>query len=144
MRFTKTLALTAVIGLGLAPLAAAEEFGREFDQVGAARASEGEAVSLRFSMPLGSSAREERQEGPRLALRMSQTAGSGDVRALDVVSYNFGAQTPVQTPFAMGYAEGGFWSKPTNLLLVGLGAAVVIWGIAELTEDDDDEQQVQQ
>lgn len=144
MSFTKTLALSAALGLSFAGAAQAEDFSREFDQVGAARASEGEAVQLRFSMPLGGHARADRQDGPRLALRMSQATGGGDLRALDVVSYNFGAAEPVQTPFAMGYAEGGFWSKPQNWLLVGLGAAVVVWGVVELTEDDDDDQQTQQ
>lgn len=142
MSLTKTLALTAAMGLALAPIAQAEDYGRDYDQVSTTRASEGSSVSLRFSVPLGGAAHEHAQEGPRLALRMADTSMSGDTRALDVVSYNFSAadDQQIQTPLTLGYQSGdGFWSKPQNWLLVGLGAAVVVWGVIELTDDDDDD-----
>jgi hypothetical protein len=141
MRFTRAMALSAALGAGLfcAGQAQAQDFGRDFDQLRSDRAGEGQTLSLRWSTTLGSE-RTSVAQGPRLALQLSRADAGGDVNRLDVVSYAFnGADNHLQTPFTFNAAndgEGGWLSSTRNKVLFGVGAALLIWGVIELADDD--------
>lgn len=139
MRIAKSLAAAVGFGLTLGSVAQAQDFDRDFDQVRAAR-SESDSVTLRWSAPLGG--RIDHNAGPRLSLRLSQDAG-GEMRNLDLVSYSFGADEGqwLSTPFQLNAADdgGGMGSWiASHKILVGVTAALVIWGVVEATDDDDD------
>jgi hypothetical protein len=129
-------------GLAFAGGAQAQDFNRDFDQLRSDR-SEGDSVQLRWSTSLGGS-RHDSDAGPRLALRLSQNAGTGDVRNLDVVSYSFtGEGDRLRTPFRLnadGDGEGGWLSTTMGKVLLGAGVGLVIWGVVEATDDDDGDQ----
>lgn len=137
----------AMLGLGLAlggGAAQAQDFGRDYDDLRASRA-EDDSVAVRFSLPLGGGEARERDAAfsPRLSLRLNQSA-AGDVRSLDLVSYSFapGASERLSSPFRMNAAgDGGGlggWIAD-HPILFGVGAGLLIWGVVEATDDDDDE-----
>ncbi len=139
----------AMLGLGLAfsaGAAQAQDFNRDFDDVRASRTQD-DSVALRFALPLGGGEREDR-DAPRLSLRLNQ-ADAGDMRSLDLVSYSFApnAEQRFSSPFrfnAAGDGRGvGGWIAD-HPILFGVAAGLVIWGVIEATEDDDDEEPVQQ
>lgn len=142
MKRSHALTLSAALGAGLMLAAPANADERDFDRMRADRASEGEAVAVRWTLPFGET-RRSTMEGARLSLRLSQSAG-GAHRAMDVISYTFaaeGADGRVESPFvlrAAGDGEGGWLSSTQNKILFGVGAALLVWGIIEATEDDDD------
>lgn len=141
MGFTKAMALSAALGAGLmfAGQAQAQDFGRDFDQLRSDRAGDGQTLTLRWSTALGSE-RASAAQGPRLALQFSRTDADGEVNSLDVVSYAFNdADYPLRTPFTFNAAadgEGGWLSSTRNKVLFGVGAALLIWGVVELADDD--------
>jgi hypothetical protein len=140
----------AMLGLGLAfagGAAQAQDFGRDYDDISASR-SQDDSVALRFSLPLGGGERADSEESfaPRLSLRLNQSA-AGDMRSLDVLSYSFApnAEQRLSSPFRMnangdGRGFGGWIAD--HPILFGVAAGLVVWGVVEATEDDDDEQQV--
>jgi hypothetical protein len=141
----------AMLGLGLAfagGAAQAQDFGRDYDDISASR-SQDDSVALRFSLPLGGGERADSDASfaPRLSLRLNQSA-AGDMRSLDVLSYSFApnAEQRLSSPFRMNAANGdgrgfGGWIAD-HPILFGVAAGLVVWGVVEATEDDDDEQQV--
>ena len=141
MRIAKSLAAAVGFGLTLGSVAQAQDFDRDFDQVRASR-SESDSVTLRWSTPLGG--RADRSASPSLALRFSQNAGSGEMRSLDLVSYSFGADDGqrLSTPFQLNVAgDGGGvggWIM-SHKILAGVGVALLVWGVVEATDDDDDD-----
>lgn len=143
MKRTHALTLSAALGAGLMLAAPAQAEERDFDRMRSDRASEGEAVAVRWSMPFGGAARQDSAEGARLSLRFTQ-AGAGAQRSMDVISYSFaadGADGRIESPFvlrAAGDGEGGWLSSTQNKVLFGIGAALLVWGIVEATEDDDE------
>jgi hypothetical protein len=127
------------VGLALAPAVQAQDFDRDFDQLRADR-SEDNGLSLRWSTSLG--ARRADEAGPRLALRLSRDVGGGQMQNLDIVSYSLAAhdRQRLSAPFAFnatgdGHGFGGWVSS--HKILVGASAALLIWGIIELANDDD-------
>jgi len=139
MKTSTNLALAAALGAGLfAGAAEAQEFRRDYDRVNDARASEGEAVRMRLTIPFQAEA--DRRE-TRLSFALQQGDGNGQMRSLDMFSFSLtGGEPPrLETPFAFGAAdgEGGFFSKPVNWLWVGLGVGAAYW-LYEENQDDDD------
>ncbi len=138
MKRSTTLALAAAMGAGLFAGAAEAQQLREFDALNSGRASEGEAVRMRLSIPFGQAEADRRD--PRLAFSLQQGDGHG-VRSIDMFSFSLNGDAPprFETPFAFGAAdgEGGFFSKPVNWLWIGLGVGAAYW-IYDETQDDDD------
>lgn len=138
MKSSTTLALAAALGAGLfAGTAQAQEF-RDYDNLNSARASEGEAVRMRLTIPFGQAEADRRDT--RVSFALQQGDGEGAMRSVDVFSFSLTGDAPprLETPFALGAAEGeGFFSKPMNWLWIGLGVGAAYW-IYEETQDDDD------
>lgn len=138
MKTSTNLALAAALGAGLfAGAAEAQEFQRDYDAFNSARASEGEAVRMRLTIPFQAEA--DRRD-TRLSFALQQGAGDGQMRSLDMFSFSLAGDRPqFETPFAFGAAdgEGGFFSKPINWLWIGLGVGAAYW-IYDETQDDDD------
>ncbi len=134
----------ALLGLGLAlggGAAQAQDINRDFDDVRASRTQDS-SVQLRFALPLGGGERSD-AEAPRLSLRLNQAA-AGDMRSLDVLSYSFAPNTDqrLSSPFRMNAAgDGAFGWIGDHPILFGVATGLVIWGVVEATEDDDDEEQ---
>lgn len=139
MKSSTSLAMAAALGAGLfAGTANAQEFRRDFDSLNSGRASEGEAVRMRFTVPFQTEA--ERRD-TRVSFALTQGNGEGQMRSLDMFSFSLTGDAPprFETPFAFGAAdgEGGFFSKPINWLWIGLGVGAAYW-IYDETQDDDD------
>ncbi|MEZ5960416.1 MAG: hypothetical protein R3C30_08305 [Hyphomonadaceae bacterium] len=139
MKTSTNLALAAALGAGLfAGSAEAQDFRRDYDTISNGRASEGEAVRMRLTIPF--QAQEERRES-RLSFSLQQGNGEGQMRNIDVFSFSLTGDAPprLETPFALNAAdgEGGFFSKPVNWLWIGLGVGAAYW-IYEESQDDDD------
>jgi len=134
----------ALLGMSLAlggGVAQAQDFSRDFDDLRTAQ-SRDDSVQMRFSMPLGGGDRTE-ADAPRLSLRFNQAA-AGDMRSLDVVSYSFApnAEQRLSSPFRMnaaGDGGGAFGWIADHPILFGIATGLVIWGVVEATEDDDEE-----
>lgn len=140
MNRTMTLAATAALGLSLLPGAAhAQGMMRDYDERLSDQAAHGDAVRMRFSLPFGGHAEGERNEA-RLAFGFQSDFG-GEQRQLDMLSFSLTGGAPqVETPFAFnaaGDGEGGWFSRPTNWLILGLGLGVA-YAIYENNQDDDD------
>jgi hypothetical protein len=138
MKTSTNLALAAALGAGLfAGAAEAQEFQRDYETLNSARASEGQAVRMRLTIPFQAEA--ERRD-TRLSFALQQGDGEGRMRSLDMFSFSLAGDTPqLETPFAFNAAdgEGGFFSKPINWLWIGLGVGAAYW-IYDETQDDDD------
>lgn len=139
MKTSTNLALATVLGVGLmAGNAHAQEMRRDFDSLNSARASEGDAVRMRLSIPFQ---RQEEHRDTRLSFGLQQGDGEGHMRNLDMFSFSLTGDAPprLETPFALGAAdgEGGFFSKPMNWVWIGLGVGAAYW-IYDETQDDDD------
>jgi hypothetical protein len=126
------------MGAGLMAGEAAAQDMRDFDTLNSARASEGETVRVRLSIPFQ---REAERRDTRVSFALQQGDGEGHMRSLDMFSFSLtGDASPrLETPFALGAAdgEGGFFSKPMNWVWIGLGVGAAYW-IYEKTQDDDD------
>lgn len=137
MKSSTTLAVAAALGAGLfAGTAQAQEW-RDYDSLNSARASEGEAVRMRLTIPFQAEA--ERRE-TRVSFALQQGDGEGAMRSLDMFSFSLTGDAPprLETPFALGAADGeGFFSKPVNWLWIGLGVGAAYW-IYDENQDDDD------
>lgn len=138
MRVSKMAAAAIGAGLAFGQVAQAQDYGRAFDQVLAER-SQSNAVSLRWSAPLGGGV--GAGDDGRFALRLTQSSG-GASHSLDVMTYSFGAPEGerLATPFQLnanddGSGVGGWISS--HKLLFGAGLALAIWGVVEATQDDD-------
>lgn len=139
MKTSTNLALAAALGVGLMSGAAnAQEMRRDFDTLNNGRASEGEAVRVRLTIPFQEEA--ERRE-TRVSFALQQGDGEGRMRSLDMFSFSLTGDAPprLETPFVYGAAdgEGGFFSKPINWLWIGLGVGAAYW-IYDETQDDGD------
>lgn len=136
MKTSTSLAIAAAMGAGLMAGDAAAQNMRDFDSLNSARASEGEAVRVRFSIPFQ---REDERRDTRVSFALQQGDGEGQMRNLDMFSFSLTGDAPprLETPFALGAAEGGFFSKPMNWVWIGLGVGAAYW-IYEETQDDDD------
>ncbi len=139
----KTLSLgVAALGVGLAFSGAtqAQEFVRDYDTVRAAR-SESDSVMLRWSAPFGG--RNDVERAPRLALRLNQAAGD-DLRGVDLVTYSFTSnpEARIATPFRLNVSDDGDGSfgqwVSEHRILTAIGAGLLIWGVVEATQDDDE------
>lgn len=140
MKKTTGLALAAALGAGLmAGTAHAQDARRDFDTMTSNRASEGEGVRFRLSLPFGQAGADRRD--PRLSFGFTQGDGEGNVRSLDMFSLSLtGGETHLETPFALnaaGDGEGAWYTRPGNLLLLGVGLGVA-WAVYENNNDDDD------
>lgn len=139
MKRSTLFALAAATGAGLFAGAAQAQDMREFDQTMAQRASNEDAVRLRFTLPFGQ-AEADRQD-PRLSFGFAHDLGGGRMGNFDVVSFSLGGETTrVETPFAMRAAGDGspWYTSPRNLLLLGVGVGVA-WAIYDHNQDDDEE-----
>jgi len=140
MKRTASLALAAAVGASLLPAAAqAQEFRRDYDTITSGRASDGEAVRMRLSIPFGQAEADRRDT--RLAFGFQQGDGEGALRSVDVFSLSLagGAAPRLETPFTLGAAEGGnFFTKPLNWVWIGLGVGAAYWIYDESQDDDDD------
>ncbi len=136
MKTSTSLAVAAALGAGLMAGNAAAQDMRAFDNLNSARASEGEAVRVRLSIPFQ---REAERRDTRLAFALQQSDGEGQLRSLDMFSFSLAGDTPLrlETPLALGVADGdGFFSKPINWLWIGLGVGAAYW-IYDESQDDD-------
>lgn len=137
MRTSTSLALATALGIGaMAGSAHAQEM-REFDALNSARASEGEAVRVRLTIPFQ---REAEHRDTRVSFALQQGDGEGRMRSLDMFSFSLAGDAPprFETPFALGVGEGdGFFSKPLNWVWIGLGVGAAYW-IYDESQDDDD------
>ncbi|MEZ5956880.1 MAG: hypothetical protein R3C27_06685 [Hyphomonadaceae bacterium] len=137
MKTSTNLALAAAIGAGLfVGTAEAQEFRRDYDTISNCRASEGEAVHMRLTIPFQAEA--DRRD-TRLSFAFRQGDGEGRMRNLDMFSFSLAGEAPrLEAPVALNAAngEGGFFSKPVNWLWIGLGAGVAYW-IYDENQDDD-------
>ncbi|MBX9747781.1 MAG: hypothetical protein K2X34_12820, partial [Hyphomonadaceae bacterium] len=142
MKRTTTLAAAAALGLGVLPGAAhAQDVLRDYDQRLSAESAEGDAVRMRFSLPFGGrSASNADDYAPRLSFGFQGDFG-GEQRQLDMLSFSLTGGAPrVETPIAFnaaGDGEGGWFSRPLNWLILGVGVGVA-YAIYEHNEDDDD------
>ena len=142
MKRSSSLALAAALGASLcAGVAHAQDMRRDFDTLASGRASEGEAVRMRLTVPFGQAAADARDT--RLAFGFQQGDGEGGLRSVDVFSLSLtgDAQPRIETPFAYGAADGeggNFFTKPLNWLWIGLGVGAAYW-IYDESQDDDDE-----
>ncbi len=140
MKKSASLALAAVVGASLFPGAAqAQQFRRDYDTITSGRASEGEAVRMRLTIPFGQ-AEADRQD-TRLAFGFQQGDGEGSLRSVDVFSLSLTGNAPpqIETPFTLGASEGGnFFTKPLNWIWIGLGVGAAYWIYDETQDDDDD------
>ena len=139
MKTSTKLALAAALGVGLmAGSAQAQDMGRDFDALNNGRASEGEAVRVRLTIPFQEQA--ERRD-TRLSFALQQGDGEGHTRSLDMFSLSLtGGETHLETPFALnaaGDGDGAWYTRPGNLLLLGVGLGVA-WAVYENNNDDDD------
>lgn len=139
MKRSTGLALATALGVGLFAGAAQAQELRDFDTINSGRASEGEAVRMRLTIPFGQAEADRRD--PRLSFAFQQGNGEGQMRSIDVFSLSLtGENQPrFETPFVYRAAdgEGGFFSKPMNWLWIGLGVGAAYW-IYDETQDDDD------
>jgi hypothetical protein len=139
MKTSTSLALAAALGVGLMAGSAQAQELRDYDSLNSARASEGEAVRMRLTIPFGQAEADRRDT--RLSFALQQGDGEGAMRSLDMFSFSLAGDAPprLETPFAFGAAdgEGGFFSKPVNWLWIGLGVGAAYW-LYEENQDDDD------
>lgn len=138
MKSSTSLALAAALGASLCA-GAAQAQTRDFDNLNSARASEGEAVRMRLSIPFGQAEADRRDT--RLAFSLQQGDGEGAYRSLDVFSMSLAGNAPprIETPFAYGAAgdDRNFFAKPLNWVWIGLTVGAAYW-IYDETQDDDD------
>lgn len=139
MKTSTKLALAAALGVGLmAGSAQAQDMGRDFDALNNGRASEGEAVRVRLTIPFQEQA--ERRD-TRLSFALQQGDGEGHTRSLDMFSFSLSGDAPprFESPFVYRAAdgEGGFFSQPMNWVWITLGVGAAYW-IYDETQDDDD------
>ncbi|MEQ1493474.1 MAG: hypothetical protein ABL932_23305 [Terricaulis sp.] len=137
MKTSTSLAIVAAMGAGLMAGNAAAQDMRDFDSLNSARASEGEAVRVRFSIPFQ---REEERRDTRVSFALQQGDGEGQMRSLDMFSFSLTGDAPprLETPLALGVSEGdGFFSRPMNWVWIGLGVGVAYWVYDENQDDDD-------
>lgn len=138
MKNCTKLAAAAALGVGLMSGAASAQEFRDFDSLNAARASDGEAVRVRLSIPFQ---REAEHRDTRVSFALQQGDGEGRMRSLDMFSFSLTHDAPprLETPYAFGAAgaEGGFFSQPINWLWIGLGVGAAYW-IYDESQDDDD------
>ncbi|MBL8545897.1 MAG: hypothetical protein JNL81_05495 [Hyphomonadaceae bacterium] len=144
MKTSTSLAMAAALSAGLMAGNAAAQDMRDFDSLNNARASEGEAVRVRLTIPFQ---REAEQRDTRVSFALQQGDGEGRVRNLDMFSFSLTGDAPPQleTPFALGAADGdGFFSKPMNWVWIGLGVGAAYWLYEESQDDDDPAPQIAQ
>lgn len=137
MKTSTGLAVATALGLGAIAGNAHAQDMRAFDTLNSARASEGEAVRVRLTIPFQ---REAERRDTRVSFALQQGDSEGRVRNLDMFSFSLSGDAPpqLQTPLALGVGEdGGFFSKPLNWVWIGLGVGAAYW-IYEETQDDDD------
>lgn len=137
MKTSTNLAIAAALGAGLFAGAANAQELRDFDSLNSGRASEGEAVRMRLTIPFQ---RQEERRDTRVSFALQQGTGEGQMRSLDMFSFSLTGDAPprLETPLALGVgdSEGGFFSKPINWLWIGLGVGAAYW-IYEENQDDD-------
>jgi hypothetical protein len=141
MKRTASLALAAAVGASLLPgVAEAQQFRRDYDTISSGRASEGEAVRMRLTIPFGQAEADRRDT--RLAFGFQQGDGEGSLRSVDVFSLSLAGDAPprIESPFVFGAAdgEGNFFTKPLNWVWIGLGVGTAYWIYDETQDDDDD------
>ncbi len=143
MKRSTSLALAAAVGASLCGGAAhAQDMRRDFDTLASGRASEGEAVRMRLTVPFSQAEADRRDT--RLSFGFQQGDGEGAFRSLDVFSLSLNGDAPprLETPFAYGAADGeggNFFTKPLNWLWIGLGVGAAYWIYDETQDDDDDD-----
>jgi hypothetical protein len=118
-------------------LALAASLGAAYEAIQNERASAGDAVRVRFTLPFGQT--EADREAPRVAFGFAHDFGQGQMSNLDLVSFSLTGDTPrVETPFRLNAnGDGSPWyTSPTNWLLVGAGVAVA-WAVYDHNQDDD-------
>lgn len=122
-------------GLLVAGAANAQDYFRQQGD----RATEGETVALRLTLPFGGSVR-DKAAAPRLALGFSRTDAEGAMRGVDLATWRFdGGGSQLETPFRAYAGEGaGGWISAHPVLFT-VGAGLIIWGVVEATQDDEDD-----
>lgn len=127
MKASTSLTLAAALGAGLFAGNAQAQDMRAFDELNSARASDGEAVGVRLTVPFQ---RETEHRDTRVSFALQQSDGEGHMHSLDVFSFSLTGDAParIETPFAFGAADGeGFFSKPMNWVWIGLGVGAAYW-----------------
>jgi hypothetical protein len=123
----------------VAGAANAQDVGRDYFRQQGDRAAEGETVALRLTLPFGGEAK-DKDAAPRLALSFSRTDAEGAMRGMDLASYRLdGGPGRIETPFRAyaGESSGGWIAA--HPVLFTIGAGLIIWGVVEATQDDEDD-----
>jgi hypothetical protein len=129
--------LAGAAALVASSLSSAQDFTAQYEPEDEAR------IGLRWSVPL-TSRQEMAREAKTLSLTVDHRLNGSQAPSLDVFSFSFDGERrtsfgDLETFSAADDGEGGLFSTTRGKVLLGAGVALAIWGIVELTDDDDDD-----